>query len=82
MRLIDELSEDIFAKDVLGEIVCISLSKEGLKDLMTDYEEEFQIELIESGRKVSEADLMDYFGKKIIVEEQEAGAKYSLYSKA
>lgn len=78
LRLIDEIFTEIFDKDILGEIVCISVSRDALNELKSDYSEEFKAELLESGRSVSESDIKDHFGKSLLVQEQPDGKKYSL----
>lgn len=78
MKLIDEIFKEIFEKDILGEIECISVSRESLEQLKKDYAEEFEMEILESGRKVSDHDIKDHFGKPLLVMEQSNGKKYTL----
>ncbi len=78
MRVIDEIFGEIFEKNILGEINCISLSRETLEQLKADYAEEFEMELLESGRKVSDMDIKEHLGKPLIVMEQTNGKRYTL----
>lgn len=81
-KIIDEIFTEIRDKNILNEIVCISLTKEALQELKDNYTEEFKNEMFESGRKTSVRDLEEYFGVQIVVSTfKEEGKKYVLLTK-
>lgn len=66
-KLIDEVVAEVLDKSLIEEITHLYLTPESLERLISEYAEEFEIELLEVGRKASKQDLEDYFNITISV---------------
>lgn len=83
MRLIDIMLKEILEKNLLGDISHIAINSNAKKELIKDYEDEFENEVEEQGRKPNMFDLEDYFGMKILIDDKITGReKYRLLTKA
>lgn len=77
-RLIDQIQSEIKDKNILGEISHICLSKESLKVLIEDFNEEFQVEYKELGRDPTYRDVQEYLNVPILVQTLHGEKQYSL----
>lgn len=83
MRLIDQMLLEITEKNLLGDIMTISISKDGIDELLVDYRQEFEYEIMEMGRDVNIKDVEEYFGMPIVINNfMNGNKKYSLLKEA
>lgn len=79
MRLIDEIQSLILLEG--RSDLQISLSFEGLAELLKDFNEEFETEYMELGRDADVIDLKEYLNVPILVDSN-AGEKYRILTSA
>lgn len=80
MRLIDEVVQEVLNSNLLNEVTHLYLDKKTFSELLTDYENEFEIELLEFDRKPTKEDLEDYLNIKVVIENT-GGSKFKLLTK-
>ena len=66
-RLIDEVVREVLDKSLLEEITHMCITPNSYEELMADYADEFEIELLEVGRESSKEDLEEYLNIKIVI---------------
>lgn len=80
-RLIDEIMTELSDRNILGDVIQILVTRSSIEELKNDYAEEFEHELKRAGRKVSVADLEEYFGIPLAVSKINGEEKYQLLTK-
>ena len=81
MRLLDRVWMEIMEKNLYESLTYLQLTKNSLNELLKDYEDNFDSELVDVGRKPSIEDLNDYFNVKIIIDKSEdSEEEYKLFT--
>lgn len=81
MRLLDRVWMEIMEKNLYESLTYLQLTKNSLNELLKDYEDNFDSELVDVGRKPSVEDLNDYFNVKIIIDKSEdSEEEYKLFT--
>lgn len=73
---------EIQLKNLLGEIKYICVNTNTENELLRDFNEEFETEYEDMGRKPNRADLREYLGMKILIDDHLIDHRYKLLSQA
>ena len=81
MRLLDRVWMEIMEKNLYESLTYLQLTKNSLNELLKDYEDNLDSEVVDVGRKPSVEDLNDYFNVKIIIDKSEdSEEEYKLFT--
>ncbi len=81
MKLLDRVWMEIMEKNLYESLTYLRLTKNSLNELLKNYEDIFDTELVDVERKPSVEDLNDYFNVKIIIDKSEdSEEEYKLFT--